>query len=67
MLESAKENLVKGMENNDMVGIKLARKMIESGTKKLDKGAKHRIEREKIYIDIGSKPKCAFEKLSKSY
>ena len=67
LLSSAKEDLDKAISKEDMVGIKVAREMVESASKKqLEAISAHRSEQQTLRKEIGSKRKCAFDKLMKS-
>ena len=66
LLSSAKEDLDKAINNEDMVGIKVAREMVESASKKLQAISTHRSEQQTLRTEIGTKRKCAFDKLMKS-
>ena len=66
LLSSAKDDLDKAISKEDMVGIKVAREMVESASKKLEAISTHRSEQQTLREEIGSKRKCAFNKLMKS-
>ena len=66
LLSSAKEDLDKAINNEDMVGIKVAREIVESASKKLQAISIHRSEQQTLRTEIGTKRKCAFDKLMKS-
>ena len=67
MLEEAKKSLDRAIEAGDMVGVKVAREMLSTATKKLNEASSHRAEQVKIRTDVCAKRKCAFDKLMKSY
>ena len=66
LLSSAKDDLDKAISKEDMVGIKVAREMVESASKKLEAISAHISEQQTLREEIGSKRKCAFDKLMKS-
>jgi len=66
LLSSAKENLDKAISKEDMVDVKVAREMVESASKKLEAISIHRSELQTLRKELGSKRKCAFDKLMQS-
>ena len=49
MFESAQKQMARSIEENGIVGGKVARELIGSATKKLDAAAKHRDEQPNYY------------------